>query len=194
MQHLLLSCNACTGCSASNLIRCVTTSYIRSITAWKNIKRPVRKAATGLNTQQSGLFDAFSAVSSCCRKRRQAALMGRSISHNAMIASMSDLYSCTGCKSQIPLRYLVADSLMEFGLIRPAANRSVTRFEQVRAISTCRDSSNLLEPGRRPVRSQIPLCYLVADSVTEFGFNKLRLDWTSHRASCYGVKRGDYSC
>jgi len=29
-------------------------------------------------------------------------------------------------------------------------------FEQVRAISTCRDSSNLLEAGRRPVRSQIP--------------------------------------
>jgi len=28
---------------------------------------------------------------------------------------------------------------------------------------TCRDSSNLLEPGRRPVRSQIPLRYLIAD-------------------------------
>jgi len=28
---------------------------------------------------------------------------------------------------------------------------------------TCRDSSNLLESGRRPVRSQIPLRYLVAD-------------------------------
>jgi len=27
---------------------------------------------------------------------------------------------------------------------RPAANRSATRFEQVRAISTCRDSSNLV--------------------------------------------------
>jgi len=27
----------------------------------------------------------------------------------------------------------------------------------------CRDSSNLLEAGRRPVRSQIPLRYLVAD-------------------------------
>jgi len=25
--------------------------------------------------------------------------------------------------------------------------------DQVRAISTCRDTSNLLEPGRRPVRS-----------------------------------------
>jgi len=35
--------------------------------------------------------------------------------------------------------------------------------DQVRAISTCRDSSNLLEAGRRPVRSQIPLRYLVAD-------------------------------
>jgi len=34
---------------------------------------------------------------------------------------------------------------------------------QVRVISTCRDSSNLLEAGRRPVRSQIPLRYLVAD-------------------------------
>jgi len=31
--------------------------------------------------------------------------------------------------------------------------------DQVRAISTCRDSSNLLEPGCRPVRSQIPLRY-----------------------------------
>jgi len=31
----------------------------------------------------------------------------------------------------------------------PASNLSATRFEQVRAISTCRDSSNLLEPGRR---------------------------------------------
>jgi len=42
-----------------------------------------------------------------------------------------------------------------------ASNRSATRFEQVRAISTCRDSSNLLEvePGSRPVRSwskQVP--------------------------------------
>ena len=43
--------------------------------------------------------------------------------------------------------------------LRPAANRSATRFEKVRAISTCLDSSNLLEPGRRPVRSQIPLRY-----------------------------------
>ena len=41
------------------------------------------------------------------------------------------------------------DSVMEFGL--PAANQSATRLEQVRAISTCRDSSNLLESGRRPV-------------------------------------------
>jgi len=31
----------------------------------------------------------------------------------------------------------------------PSTNRSATRFEQVGAISTCRDSSNLLEPGRR---------------------------------------------
>ena len=42
--------------------------------------------------------------------------------------------------------------------------RSATSFEQVRAISTCPDSSNLLNAGRRPVRSQIPLRYLVADS------------------------------
>ena len=34
---------------------------------------------------------------------------------------------------------------------------SVVFFWQVRAMSTCRDSSNLLEPGRRPVRSQIPV-------------------------------------
>jgi len=34
------------------------------------------------------------------------------------------------------------------------SNRSATSFEQVRAISTSRDSSNLLEAGRRPVRSQ----------------------------------------
>jgi len=45
------------------------------------------------------------------------------------------------------------DSVMEFGFFIPAANRSATRFEQVRAILTCRDSSNLVEPGRRPVRS-----------------------------------------
>jgi len=49
------------------------------------------------------------------------------------------------CKGQSLLRYLVAD-----------------RFEAgsklVEAISTCRDSSNLLE-----AQSQIPLCYLVAD-------------------------------
>jgi len=36
---------------------------------------------------------------------------------------------------------------------RPASNLS----------ATCRDSSNLLEAGRRPVRSQILLRYLVAD-------------------------------
>ena len=47
---------------------------------------------------------------------------------------------------------------MEFDY-RPAANRSETRFEQVRSISTCLDSSNLLEPSHRPVRSQIPLRY-----------------------------------
>jgi len=48
---------------------------------------------------------------------------------------------------------------------RPASDRPPTSFDQVRAISTCRDSSksNLLEPGRRPIRSQIPLRYLVAD-------------------------------
>jgi len=37
---------------------------------------------------------------------------------------------------------------MEFGF-EPAA----TRFEQDRAISACRESSNVLEPGRTPVRS-----------------------------------------
>ena len=41
------------------------------------------------------------------------------------------------------------------------SNLSATSFEQVRAISTCRDRSNLLEAGLRPVRSQIPLRYLV---------------------------------
>ena len=50
------------------------------------------------------------------------------------------------------------DSVMEFGLdqlwtgLRPGSSR----FE----LSRCRDSSNLHEPGRRPVRSQIPLHYL----------------------------------
>jgi len=39
---------------------------------------------------------------------------------------------------------------MEWNL---ASNRSATSFEQVRAISTGRDSSNLLEAGHRPVRS-----------------------------------------
>jgi len=43
------------------------------------------------------------------------------------------------------------------------SNRFATRLEQVRTISTCWDSSNLLEPRRRPARSQIPLRYLVAD-------------------------------
>jgi len=45
----------------------------------------------------------------------------------------------------------------------PASNLSATSFEQDRAISTCRGSSNLLVAGRRPLRSQIPLRYLVAD-------------------------------
>jgi len=44
-----------------------------------------------------------------------------------------------------------------------ASNRSATSFEQVRAISTCGDSSNLLEAGRPLVRSQIPLRYLDTD-------------------------------
>jgi len=49
---------------------------------------------------------------------------------------------------------------MEFGLDQLRTGlRPGSRLEQVRAISTCRDSSNMLEPGRRPVRSQIPLCY-----------------------------------
>jgi len=45
--------------------------------------------------------------------------------------------------------------------------KKTTPYEQVRATLTCRGSSNLLEPGRRPVRSwglsQIPLRYLLAD-------------------------------
>jgi len=78
-----------------------------------------------------------------------------------------------------------------------ASNRSATSFEQVRTISTCRDSSNLLESGRRPVRGQIhyaiwfevgrgPVADLLRtsfepDSIMEFGLksfqnnvNKLR--------------------
>jgi len=38
---------------------------------------------------------------------------------------------------------------------------------------TCRDSSNLLEARRRPVRSQIPLRYLVADK-SEAGRRQVR--------------------
>jgi len=34
-----------------------------------------------------------------------------------------------------------------------ASNLFATRFQYVRAISTCQDRSNLLEPGRRPVCS-----------------------------------------
>ena len=41
---------------------------------------------------------------------------------------------------------------------RPALNLSATSFEQVRTISTCPDSSNLLEAGRRPVRSWSRTC------------------------------------
>ena len=42
----------------------------------------------------------------------------------------------------------------------PARYRSASGFEQVRAISTCRDSSNLLEPGRRLVRSSSKANYI----------------------------------
>ena len=45
---------------------------------------------------------------------------------------------------------------MEFGL-----DQLRTVCDQVRA--GCRDSSDLLQPRRRPVRRQIPLRYLVAD-------------------------------
>ena len=60
-------------------------------------------------------------------------------------------------------------------------------FWNYRAMSTCRDSSNLLEAGRRPVRSQIPLRYpgrrqfrtsFEPDSVMEFGFNRLAVKFT----------------
>jgi len=43
--------------------------------------------------------------------------------------------------------------------LRPAANQSATRFEEVRAISTCRDSSDLLEPGRS--RFEAKFCYTI---------------------------------
>ena len=54
--------------------------------------------------------------------------------------------SATGLR---PASDLSATRIAQWNL---ASNRSATRFEQVRAISTCPDSSNLLEPGRRPVR------------------------------------------
>ena len=51
-----------------------------------------------------------------------------------------------GCsKGQIPLRYLMVRSRFEAG-----SNLSATSFEQVRAISTCRVSSNLLRTCLRP--------------------------------------------
>jgi len=52
-------------------------------------------------------------------------------------------------------RHACCDVIIEFG-IEPVCN-------QLRAISTCGDSLNLLKAGRKPVRSQIPLRYLVAD-------------------------------
>jgi len=48
-------------------------------------------------------------------------------------------------------------SVMEFGLDQLRTGHA-TRFEQVRAISTCRDSSDLLEARRRPVRSWSQIC------------------------------------
>jgi len=58
------------------------------------------------------------------------------------------------------LAYHLARYASELAGLRPASNRSATRFdrfEQVRAISTCRDSSNLVadrfEAGRRPASS-----------------------------------------
>ena len=50
----------------------------------------------------------------------------------------------------------------ELAGLRQVCDQPATRFEQVRAISKCRDISNLLEPGRRPVCSwskPIPLRY-----------------------------------
>jgi len=48
---------------------------------------------------------------------------------------------------------------------RPASNLSATSFQPSSRfeLSRHRDTSNMLEPGRIPVRSQIPLRYLVAD-------------------------------
>jgi len=54
--------------------------------------------------------------------------------------------------SQIPLRCLVR-RWFETG-----SNLTATSFEQVRVISTCRDSSNLLEARRRQVRSWSRTC------------------------------------
>ena len=71
-----------------------------------------------------------------------------------------------------------------------SSDLSATTFEQVRAISTCRDSSNLLESGRRPAAIRNLAYYLAraaclrTDSVTEFGFNRTHRFGERERTEC----------
>jgi len=75
------------------------------------------------------------------------------MSHDCVLTvSLSGIAKCLRPNSsslQVCDQVCNRDSIMEFGF----EPQSATRFEQVRATSTCRDSSNLFEPGRRPVRS-----------------------------------------
>jgi len=58
--------------------------------------------------------------------------------------------------------YRVVQEEVGSGMQDAAVSRE--RLEHARAISTCRDSSNLLEADRRPVQSLIPLRYLMVRS------------------------------
>jgi len=86
---------------------------------------------------------------------RQTTLYLASKGQNSITLSGSKLVADMQRAEIWPIIYLASSELAR------AIRWSTTSFEQVRAISTCRDSSNLLEDGRTSVQSQIPLHYLV---------------------------------
>ena len=75
------------------------------------------------------------------------------LSSSSELARASRSATGPGPASNLSATSFEPDSVMEFGF-EPVCDQ----LREVRAISTCRGSSNLLEAGCRTVRSQIPLC------------------------------------